>query len=151
MPERPAAIVFHIDQHSGVPTYRQLVQQVEQSLLFGYLKPGDRLPAVRDVVRCLAINPNTVQKAYRDLEVRGLAAGRPGAGTFIERGLGHTPFAKHFELRRRLAAWLRDAYESGLDSRAIDAMFALTLRDVRDSSEGSQSSSNRDDRGSEAG
>src|ERR1700735_5109974 len=77
-------IEFRLDGSSGVPTYLQLVQQVEQALRLGYLKPGDQLPKVRDVVASLAINPNTVLKAYRELEHRGLAAGRPGQGTFIE-------------------------------------------------------------------
>ena len=77
-------IDFRIDHGSGVPTYLQLVQQVEHALRLGYLKPGDQLPTVRDAVARLAINPNTVLKAYRDLEAKGLAAGRPGQGTFIE-------------------------------------------------------------------
>src|SRR5215469_3767383 len=76
-------IEFRLDPASGVPTYLQLVQQVEHALRLGYLKPGDQLPRVRDVVASLAINPNTVLKAYKDLEVKGLAAGRPGQGTFV--------------------------------------------------------------------
>src|SRR5258706_11484836 len=76
-------IAFRLDPTSGVPTYMQLVQQVEHALRLGYLKPGDQLPKVRDAVALLAINPNTVLKAYRDLETKGLAAGRPGQGTFI--------------------------------------------------------------------
>ena len=77
-------IEFRLDAASGVPTYLQLVQQVEHALRLGYLKPGDQLPKVRDVVASLAINPNTVLKAYRELETKGLTAGRPGQGTFIE-------------------------------------------------------------------
>ena len=78
MPRRPdSPIEFRLDATSGVPTYLQLVQQVEHALRLGYLKPGDQLPKVRDVVASLAINPNTVLKAYRDLEGKGLAAG-PG-------------------------------------------------------------------------
>src|ERR1700722_3049103 len=82
--EQASAIEFRLDPSSGVPTYLQLVQQVEQALRLGYLKPGDRLPKVRDVVASLAVNPNTVLKAYRELETKGLTAGRPGQGTFIE-------------------------------------------------------------------
>src|SRR5215510_8265317 len=80
-------IEFRLDTASGVPTYLQLVQQVEHALRLGYLKPGDQLPRVRDVVGSLAINPNTVLKAYRELEHKGLAAGRPGQGTFVEAAL----------------------------------------------------------------
>src|SRR5580700_6768176 len=76
-------VVFRLDGASGVPTHLQLVHQVEHALRLGYLKPGDQLPKVRDVVASLAINPNTVLKAYRNLELKGLAAGRPGQGTFV--------------------------------------------------------------------
>src|SRR5262249_32422847 len=85
------AIVFRLEPSSGVPTYRQLVQQVEQALRLGHLQPGDQLPRVRDVVGALAINPNTVLKAYRELEHRGLIAGRPGQGTFVQATLGGVP------------------------------------------------------------
>ena len=76
-------IEFRLDPASGVPTYLQLVHQVEHTLRLGYLKPGDQLPKVRDVVASLAINPNTVSKAYHELETKGLIVGRPGQGTFI--------------------------------------------------------------------
>jgi GntR family transcriptional regulator len=74
---------FRLDGSSGVPPYLQLVQQVRQSLLLGYLRSGDQLPTVKEVAVDLAINPNTVVKAYRQLEHEGLTAGRPGQGTFI--------------------------------------------------------------------
>ena len=74
---------FRLDGSSGVPPYLQLVHQVRQSLLLGYLREGDRLPTVKDVAADLVINPNTVVKAYRQLEHEGLAGGRPGQGTFI--------------------------------------------------------------------
>ena len=77
-------IDFRLDPNSGVPTYLQIVQQVEQALRLGYLGKGDQLPKVREVVASLAINPNTVLKAYRELETKGLTAGRPGQGTFIQ-------------------------------------------------------------------
>src|SRR5262245_47811324 len=77
-------IEFRLDAASGVPTYRQLVHQVEHALRLGYLKPDDQLPKVRDVVAALAINPNTVLKAYKELETKGLTTGRPGQGTFIQ-------------------------------------------------------------------
>ena len=78
------AIAFRLDPGSGVPTYLQLVQQAEHAIRLGYLGRGDRLPTVKEVVSSLAINPNTVLKAYRELEHRGLAAGRPGQGTFVQ-------------------------------------------------------------------
>ena len=96
-------IEFRLDLASGVPTYLQLVQQVEHALRLGYLKPGDQLPKVRDVVAALAINPNTVLKAYRELEIKGLAVGRPGQGTFIEATLSQVALPELTELRRSLA------------------------------------------------
>src|ERR1700710_591904 len=87
---------------SGVPTYLQLVQQVERALRLGSLQPGDQLPKVREVVAELAINPNTVLKAYRELEHKGLTAGRPGAGTFIKSSLTPVALPELAGLRRSL-------------------------------------------------
>jgi GntR family transcriptional regulator len=112
-------IEFRLDPASGVPTYLQLVQQVEHALRLGYLKPGDRLPKVRDVVAALAINPNTVLKAYRDLEGKGLAAGRPGQGTFVQATLSQVALPELTELRRPLLAWLASADAAGLDEDGI--------------------------------
>src|SRR5579884_1144325 len=95
-------IEFRLDPGSGVPTYLQIVQQVEQALRLGYLVTGDRLPKVKEVVASLAINPNTVLKAYRELEYKGLAAGRPGQGTFIVGTLGVVPLRDQLALKRRL-------------------------------------------------
>src|SRR5271154_4256321 len=103
--EPASAIEFRLDPSSGVPTYLQLVQQVEQALRLGYLKPGDQLPKVRDVVASLAVNPNTVLKAYRELENKGLTTGRPGQGTFINGTLRQVALPELTRLRRSLLAW----------------------------------------------
>jgi GntR family transcriptional regulator len=121
-----SAIEFRLDPDSGVPTYLQLVQQVEHALRLGYLQPGDQLPKVRDVVTSLTINPNTVLKAYRDLEHKGLAAGRPGQGTFIQATLEQVTLAG---LRRTLIGWLTSAEQAGLDEDGIVALFTSGLRD----------------------
>lgn len=123
------SVAFRLDHGSGVPTYLQLVQQVEQALRLGLLGPGDQLPTVREVVESLAINPNTVMKAYRELEHRGLAAGRPGQGTFITTKLQRVSGTEQAALARRLAAWMRDAATAGLDDQSIAAMFDVVLRD----------------------
>src|SRR5271165_5745342 len=99
-------IEFRLDPASGVPTYLQLVQQVEHALRLGYLTPGDQLPKVRDAVAALAINPNTVMKAYRELEMKGLAIGRPGQGTFIRATLNQVALPELAGLRRSLLGWL---------------------------------------------
>ena len=122
-------IEFRLDAASGVPTYLQLVQQVEHALRLGYLTPGDQLPKVRDVVASLAINPNTVLKAYRELENKGLAAGRPGQGTFIEATLSQVTLPELAELRRPLLSWLASADAAGLDEDGIVALFTRALRD----------------------
>src|SRR5580658_10279299 len=126
-PERaggPSPIMFRLEPDSGVPTYRQLVQQVEQALRLGYLELGDQLPRVKDVVESLAINPNTVLKAYRELENRGLAGGRPGQGTFVQGTLGRVGLAEQAELHRGMLGWLRAAVEAGLDPDGMTALFA---------------------------
>jgi DNA-binding transcriptional regulator YhcF (GntR family) len=122
-------IEFRLDRGSGVPTYLQLVQQVEHALRLGYLKPGDQLPKVRDVVADLAINPNTVLKAYKELEHKGLAAGRPGQGTFVQATLSQVALPELAELRRPLLSWLAAAEKAGLDEDGIVALFTNVLRD----------------------
>jgi GntR family transcriptional regulator len=125
-------IEFRLDPGSGVPTYLQLVQQVEHALRLGYLKPGDQLPKVRDAVASLAINPNTVLKAYRELETKGLAAGRPGQGTFIQNTLNQVGLPELATLDRSLRRWLREADSAGLDDGGIVAVFTRALRDFRE-------------------
>jgi len=130
-PLRASAIEFRLDLASGVPTYLQLVHQVEHALRLGYLVPGDQLPKVRDVVAGLAINPNTVLKAYKELETKGLAIGRPGQGTFVEATLKQVGLPDLTELRRSLTSWVADADEAGLDGDGIAALVANVLRDFR--------------------
>ena len=130
-------IEFRLDAASGVPTYLQLVQQVEHALRLGYLKPGDQLPKVRDVVAALAINPNTVLKAYKELETKGLAAGRPGQGTFVQATLSQVALSELAALRRSLLGWLTTADAAGLDEDGIAALVTNTLRDFRERRGGS--------------
>ena len=130
-------MVFRLDPASGVPTHLQLVHQVEHAMRLGYLNPGDRLPKVRDAVASLAINPNTVLKAYRELELKGLAAGRPGQGTFIQATLSQASLPELARLRRSLRNWLTTADEAGLDEDGIVALFTSTLRDSRERDGGS--------------
>ena len=124
-------IEFRIDPRSGVAPYRQLVQQVRQALRLGLLDEGDQLPTVKDVVAQVAINPNTVLKAYRELEREGLVAARPGIGTFVTRTLTDSSLAAHEPLRRDLRRWLAKARLAGLDEESIDALFTSTFRDAQ--------------------
>jgi GntR family transcriptional regulator len=131
-------IEFRLDAASGVPTYLQLVHQVEHALRLGYLKPGDQLPKVRDVVASLAINPNTVLKAYRDLEVKGLAVGRPGQGTFVQATLSQVALPELTALRHSLSGWLTAADGAGLDADGMVALFTSALRDFYERRSGSR-------------
>ncbi|MEK2489360.1 GntR family transcriptional regulator [Kitasatospora purpeofusca] len=121
-------IEFVLDGRSRVATYMQLVLQVKQALRVGLAQPGDRLPKVRDVAQALAINPNTVLKAYRELELEGLAEGRPGVGTFLVRTLAGPALAQQAELRAELVAWLHRAQTAGLTREDITALVDTTLR-----------------------
>jgi GntR family transcriptional regulator len=123
-----AVIEFHLDTRSGVSPYLQLIHQVRQALRLGLLSEGDQLPTVKDVVARLAINPNTVLKAYRELEYEGLAAARAGVGTFVTRTLTDGSLAAHGPLREDLTRWLASARRSGLDDESIEALFVNTFR-----------------------
>src|SRR6266702_7664484 len=123
-------IEFHLDTRSGVSPYLQLVRQVRQALRLGLLRDGDQLPTVKDVVAQLAINPNTVLKAYRELEHAGLVAARPGVGTFVTATLADASLAAHAPLRRDLQRWLGKARNAGLDDESIVALFQDTFRAV---------------------
>ena len=127
-------IDFYLDQRSGVAPYQQLVRQVRQALRLGLLREGDQLPTVKEVVAELAINPNTVLKAYRELEHEGLVAARPGVGTFVTATLADTSLAAHGRLRQELQRWLAKARRAGLDDESIEALFMTTFRSSADAS-----------------
>src|SRR5262245_19098177 len=128
MNEGLGMIEFHLDGRSGLSPYMQLVRQVRQALRLGVLSEGEQLPTVKDVVAQLAINPNTVLKAYRELEHEGLVAARPGVGTFVTATLTDTSLAAHGPLRHELQRWLTKARRAGLDDASIEALFMTTFR-----------------------
>jgi GntR family transcriptional regulator len=123
-------IAFRIEGRSGIPPYIQIVQQVKHALRLGMLQPGDQLPTVKQVVADVAINPNTVLKAYRDLERDGLVEGRPGLGTFVLKRPEGPPPHLHAALRRRLERWMKGAFDAGLDYESVASLFESTLRDA---------------------
>jgi GntR family transcriptional regulator len=129
-------IEFHLESRSGVAPYLQIVQQVRRAMRLGLLTEGDQLPTVKDVVAKVAINPNTVLKAYRELEYEGLVAARPGVGTFVTRTLTDDSLAAHGPLREELRGWLRRARAAGLDAESIEALFMSTFRTLSDSAGG---------------
>ena len=127
-----SSIIFRLDSRSGVPTYLQLVQQVENAIRLGYVRRGDQIPRIKDVVASLSINPNTVVKAYRVLEQKGLIGARPGLGTFVEAEPETVGLRELTTLRHNLVTgWLREAAASGLDEDGIVALFSSALGDFR--------------------
>jgi GntR family transcriptional regulator len=122
-------VEFRIDRRSGVATYLQIVQQTKQALRLGLLEPGDRLPTAREVVEATAINPNTVLKAYRELERDGLVEARRGLGTFVTRTLGGGTQADHAALRANLTDWVTRARDAGLEKDDITALFTSVMEE----------------------
>jgi GntR family transcriptional regulator len=124
-----ALIRFRLDPRSGVPAYRQLVDQVRQAISLGLLRAGDQLPPVREVVTQITINPNTVHRAYRDLEAEGLVRGEQGRGTFVLDGVEAATTPEHqSELQSGLQQWLEQARRAGLDDRGILALVEVSMR-----------------------
>jgi GntR family transcriptional regulator len=120
-------IEFRLNPRSGVPTYLQLVQQTRQAIRLGLLRPGDQLPTVKEVVGHLAINPNTVLKAYRELDHEGLVEGRRGQGTFVARTVEGATHSEHAALRQALERWIGRARAAGLDDEDLAALVASTM------------------------
>jgi GntR family transcriptional regulator len=131
METEKSIIEFHLDGQTGVAPYLQIVHQVKQALRLGLLQPGDQLPTMREMVGKLAINPNTVFKAYRTLEMEGLVSSRPGKGTFIVRAINGPAPPDLNVLRQGLFQWLQEAYEAGLDAESIQALFDSTFHEIR--------------------
>jgi GntR family transcriptional regulator len=121
-------IEFQLDTASGVATYLQLVQQVRQALQLGLLEPGDQLPTAQQVVARLAINPNTVLKAYRDLEREGLVRARPGQGTFVTGTLPRTDPSAQARFMTSMTKWLASAISAGLLPDDIEAIYRTAYR-----------------------
>jgi GntR family transcriptional regulator len=120
-------IEFRIDRRSGVATYVQIVQQVQHALRLGLLNVGDRLPTAKEVVTATAINPNTVLKAYRELEREGLVEARRGLGTFVRRSIGSPGATAGAPLRAALSAWMADARSAGLERDDVEALVKSVL------------------------
>ena len=123
-------ISFYLEADSGLPTYVQLIRQVEHAIRLGRLRPGDQLPSVREVVAGLAINPNTVSKAYRELENRGLLDIRQGVGTFIKDDVVCVPPAAYANLSRKMVRWVNEAKLAGMSLEDVRALIDSVLRQM---------------------
>lgn len=124
-------IHFRLDKRSGVPAYRQIIDQVRNAIHLGILQPGDRLPTVRDVVKQITINPNTVHRAYLELELQGLTEGRTGSGTYIRQSLSEISYEQP-RLLSQLEAWIDSAQQAGLGAEAIDALIAQAINSMKE-------------------
>jgi GntR family transcriptional regulator len=123
-----ALLSFHLEPRSGVPYYVQLADQVRQGIHFGVLRPGDQLPTVREVVAEVAVNPNTVLRAYRELEYGGLVVMKPGSGTFVADGAAAAiDQALYGSLRRELEHWIDSGRGHGVDDETLAALFDHVL------------------------
>lgn len=120
-------VTYRIERRSGVAAYLQIVQQTKQALRMGQLAPGDRLPSAAEVVAATAINPNTVLKAYRELEHEGLVEARQGVGTFVRRSLGRPDSAAGTALRDGLSVWMDGARRAEWAREDVAALFADVL------------------------
>jgi GntR family transcriptional regulator len=121
---------FRLEGHSRIPAYIQLAQQVRHALRLGVLMPGDQLPTVKEAVEKLLLSPNTVLKAYRELELEGLISSRQGKGTFVVRTLADPLLTHHAALLRRLVRWMRDAQAAGLSQEDIEALIATAYQAI---------------------
>lgn len=124
---RSQSLSFHVNSDSGVPAYLQVARQVKQALRLGILDVGDKLPAVKEVVAEVGINPNTVMKAYWELEHEGLVEGHQGVGTFVVRRPSGPPPGTQLRLARSLARWVDQARSEGMDDEAIESLLRSTL------------------------
>jgi GntR family transcriptional regulator len=124
-------IEFRLDRRSGVPAYRQIIDQVRHAIHLGILQPGDQLPTVREVVRQITINPNTVHRAYRELELQGLTEGRTGSGTFIRQSLSEVS-SQQPKLLGQLELWIKRARAAGLEIEAVEALIAEALQTMKE-------------------
>jgi GntR family transcriptional regulator len=122
--KKPRSFAFRLDPHSGVPVYRQIIEQVTLAVAGGGLQPGEQLPTVRQVAAELSINPNTVMRAYREMEIRGLLATRQGMGTFVAR-VAAEPAANERLREERLTRMAADcATRAGAEGYSIKELRA---------------------------
>jgi len=119
--------VFRIEAGSDVPLYRQLVQQVRRDVMLGRLRPGDQLPSVKDVVDALSVNPNTVVKAFGELEHQGVLVRRQGVGTFVAAAPSLASLAVEPKLQSALARWVDRARADGLSAEQIRMLVEVAL------------------------
>ncbi|MER7048477.1 GntR family transcriptional regulator [Streptomyces jumonjinensis] len=123
-------MVFRIDRRCGIPTYLQIVRQVEQALRMGVLTVDDRLPTAAQVAADTKVNPNTTLKAYRELERAGLVEVRQGAGTFVTRSLAEPRTGPDSPLRARLTDWMHQARDEGMSGDDVGGLLSTVFEET---------------------
>ncbi len=119
---------YYIDTNSGVPIYVQLKNQIKESIAGGVLKPGQRLPSVRELALELTINPNTVARVYKELEQEGLIKTKRGAGSFVAQKPEFNEKIAEKEIEKALDRLMTRAYQLGIDSRTLLKKFKRKLK-----------------------
>ncbi len=123
---------FRLDTTSGYPFYRQIIQQIEHAVLSRRLLPGDRLPTIRSLAIELKINPNTIAKAYNELELRGIVETQVGSGTYVsENRVAEEDTQRQKKIEERLVRFIQDMDALGVSRREL-------LELIRDFEEGEQ-------------
>jgi len=122
-------VKFFVNPRSGVPIYKQLVQQIERGVAGGILTPGEQLPPVREVALELTVNPNTVARAYRELEAAGLIASVQGRGTFIAENIDFAMVEKEKIVKGLIIDLIEQAQQLGLTSSQMEKLFLEVLKE----------------------
>lgn len=126
---------FFVNPKSGVPIYKQIVQQIKKGVAGGILKPGDRLPTVREVALDLTVNPNTVARAYRELEAGGIITSVQGRGTFISREITPATAEKEAIMRENIRGLFREAGQLNLTPQEVRRIFFAELKEWEEGGE----------------
>ncbi|HHX77871.1 MAG TPA: GntR family transcriptional regulator [Firmicutes bacterium] len=122
---------FFINHRSGVPIYLQLIQQIEKGMAANILIPGEQLPTVRELALELTINPNTVARAYRELEARGLITSHQGRGTFVASNIVANPAQKEKIITAQISELVREAGQLGITPARLKELFTKCLEEQK--------------------
>ncbi|RAU92838.1 GntR family transcriptional regulator [Paenibacillus sp. YN15] len=115
--------MFELDLRSRRPIYEQLMDKIKEAVLYGVLKQDEQLPSVRTLSTQLTVNPNTVQKAYRELEREGYIYSLPGKGSFVSPGKAHADLSRLAEVRQELAKLMEEAARLGMTQDEILSLY----------------------------
>jgi GntR family transcriptional regulator len=126
------AVNFTLDTVNGAPIYRQIIQQIEYAILSGRIQPGDRLPTIRSLAVELKTNPNTIAKAYNELEIRGILATQVGSGTYIS---DKKPVVEDDSLKRKIkevaGRFIQEMRDLGVEKKELTGLIESILKEEK--------------------